>query len=226
MRSTGNFTPRLRQSFVASIILAAVTPMPHPVLALDASITFAEVAVGERPADFEFPTTGPRGGGKWQVVADENAREGKALAQLALDKIEPRFRLAIYSPIQAADIEITVWFAAAGGSSTRSTGVIVRFADADNYYVAAVDALGNNVRFYRVVEGVHEQLGGADTRLPSGEYNGLTLRATKHAFKISLNGKLVLTTTDTTFSGPGKVGLWTRADSVTHFDWIVVRTLP
>jgi hypothetical protein len=52
------------------------------------------------------------------------------------------------------------------------------------------------------------------------------LLAAKHDFKISLNGKLVLTTTDTTFSGPGKVGLWTRADSVTHFDWIVVRTLP
>jgi hypothetical protein len=39
-------------------------------------------------------------------------------------------------------------------------------------------------------------------------------------FKVSFNGKDVFEVEDRTFSEPGRIGLWTKADSVTAFNSI------
>src|SRR5262249_39839877 len=100
-----------------------------------------------------------------------------------------------------------------------------RFIDARNYYAAGLDVLARRICFYRVIDGVHQPLAAADVKVPGGEYNGLTLRAAGDMFKVALNGRDVLTAIDTTFRGPGKVGLWSKGDSVPYFDWIVIRAL-
>jgi hypothetical protein len=88
------------------------------------------------------------------------------------------------------------------------------------------NALEGNVRFYRVVKGRREQIEGANARVTANEWHQLGLRAEGQRFTITYDGKQLFTATDRTIAGKGKVALWTKADSVTRFDHIEIRTLP
>ena len=82
------------------------------------------------------------------------------------------------------------------------------------------------MRFYRVVKGKRQQLTGANTKVTSNEWHTLGLRAEGERFTISFDGKQLFTATDATFKVPGKVALWTKADSITRFDQLDIRPLP
>jgi hypothetical protein len=196
-----------------------------PAVAVAESISFGDVTPGAPIADFEFAVTGRGPPGNWQVVVDESARDGKALAQLSKDKIRDRFPLAIYQRIKETNVEVTAWFQPVFGSIDRAAGVVVRFVDANNYYVARVSAIEHNVSFHRVVDGTSQQLAAASVHVVPGEWHGLTLLADRDQFTVTYNGKVVLTAADGTIRSAGRVGLWTQADSVIHFDWLVVRAL-
>jgi hypothetical protein len=196
-----------------------------PAAAADESIAFADAAPGAPVANFEFALTGQGRPGNWQVVVDENARDGKALAQLSKEGTSDRFPLAIYKRINEANVEITAWFQPIFGSIDRAAGVVVRLVDANNYYVARASAIEHNVSFYRVVGGKHQQLATANVYVVPGEWHGLTVLADRDQFTVTYDGKVVLTATDSTIRSAGRVGLWTQADSIIHFDWLVVRTL-
>lgn len=77
---------------------------------------------------------------------------------------------------------------------------------------------------YRVVAGHRVQFGGADTKVPSGIWQELAIEARGSRFEVFLNGRNLFTATDTTFTAPGSVALWTKADSVTYFDDLLVRS--
>lgn len=134
-----------RRRQLRSIAAIGIFLQLAPAAAADVSIAFADAACGDPMADFEFAVTGRGRPGHWQVVADDNARDGKALAQLDKDTIRDRFPLAIYRRINAADVEITAWFQPIFGSSDRVAGVVARFIDANNYYLARTDAIEHNV---------------------------------------------------------------------------------
>ena len=88
------------------------------------------------------------------------------------------------------------------------------------------NALEVNVRFYRMVKGKREQLAGADLKVTSNEWHTLGLRAEGERFTVTFDGKTLYTASDKTFSGAGRVALWTKADSVTRFDQIEIKPLP
>ena len=101
----------------------------------------------------------------------------------------------------------------------------MRVVTPDDYYVLRANALEDNVRFYRVVKGQREQLGGGDIKVAPNVWHTLALKAEGDRFSISYDGKMLFTAEDDTFTGPGHVALWTKADSVTHFDTIVITPL-
>ena len=88
------------------------------------------------------------------------------------------------------------------------------------------NALEDNVRFYRVVQGQREQLEGANIKVTPNEWHTLGLRAEGDRFTVTFDGKALYSASDKTFAGAGKVALWTKSDSVTRFDQIKVMTLP
>ena len=51
------------------------------------------------------------------------------------------------------------------------------------------------------------------------------MRAEGDRFEVSLNDDVLFSATDDTFSQEGKVGLWTKADSLTHFDDLAIRRI-
>jgi hypothetical protein len=181
---------------------------------------------GSPPAGFSFAQTGQGGDGEWTVVSDETALAGRAIEQTSTDRTDYRFPLAIHESLSAKNLDAEIRFKAVAGRVDRAAGIAVRLRDADNYYVARANALEDNVRFYRVVDGRHQQLGSANLKVPSGEWHSLSLRAEGARFTIFFDGKTLFGVTDNTFAEPGGVALWTKADSVTRFDQMKITTLP
>jgi hypothetical protein len=190
------------------------------------TLTFAGEQPGALPKTFETALTGQGQAGRWEVIEDATAGDGRALAQLNSDPTDYRFPLAIYTSTSATNVEITARFKPVSGKVDEAGGVVVRWSDNNNYYVARANALEDNVSFYRVIAGRRQELAGANIRVTPREWHTLTLRAEGDRFAITYDGKSLYTTTDKTFPAAGKVGLWTKADSITHFDRIDIKVLP
>src|SRR5262249_44486788 len=120
---------------------------------------------------------------------------------------------------------VTIRFKPVSGKEDQAGGIAVRLTTPDDYYVVRANALEDNVRFYRVVKGRREQLAGANTKVASGQWHTLRLKADGDRFTVSFDGKELYTAQDKTSSGDGKIALWTKADSVTHFDKITITAL-
>ena len=181
---------------------------------------------GLAPEDFTFARTGRGGEGIWTVVEDPTASMGRAIEQNSTDRTDYRFPLAIHASLSVANVDVELRFKAVRGEIDQAGGIAVRLEDADNYYVARANALEDNVRFYRVVNGRREQLQGADLRVTANEWHTLGLRAEGERFTVSYDGKTLFSATDKTFTEAGGVALWTKADSVTRFDLVKITTLP
>jgi hypothetical protein len=189
-------------------------------------VAIARMDVGAPPADFEFARTGQGGPGRWTVVADATSFGNRVIEQSSTDRTDYRFPLAIFNPIVAKNVDVSVKFKPVAGRVDQAGGIAVRVLDPDNYYVVRANALEDNVRFYRVVKGRREQIDGVNTKVASNEWHSLGLKVEGERFTIEFNGKTLLTTSDKTFAGAGKIALWTKADSVTRFDQIAIDVLP
>jgi len=102
---------------------------------------------------------------------------------------------------------------------------VVRLRDPRNYYVARANALEDNVRPYRVADGRRTQFAGTDLRVPRDRWQRLDLRIEGDRLSVSLDGRELFSATDRTFAEAGQIGLWSKADSLTHFDGLEVRQL-
>jgi hypothetical protein len=189
-------------------------------------IPIEKMAVGAPPADFEFGRTGQGAAGQWVVVEDSTATASRAIEQSSTDRTDFRFPLAIYQPVTARNVEVTLRFKPLAGKVDRAGGIAVRLTSPNDYYLVRANALEDNVRFYRVVKGAREQLEGANVKVTPNEWHQLGLRVEGERFSITFDGKPLFTATDRTFTGAGKVALWTKADSVTRFDRIEIKPLP
>jgi hypothetical protein len=202
--------------------LAGAVALAQPA---DQTVSFATMPVGAPPSGFDFALTGSGLPGKWAVVGDESARGGKAVEQFDADATDYRFPLAILKQPVAKNLDVLLRFKSVSGKTDQAGGIAVRLRDANNYYVVRANALENNVRFYRVVNGNRRQIEGADVKVAPGIWHELGLRAEGNRFTIIFNDKTLYSATDQTFADPGRVSLWTKADSVTRFDSIRVAPL-
>jgi hypothetical protein len=202
---------------LCALLLAACEPAATPSRA--DTVTFA---ASKGLGDFEFATTGGGAPGEWSIVRDDATQ---ALAQTGTDSADDRFPLAIYRPFSGRNIYVSIRFMPVAGKTDQAGGVVVRFTSAGNYYVARANALENNVRFYRVVGGKRQMIAGVDVHMSSGAWHTLGIAARDDRFIILFNGRELFGATDAKVPGPGRVGLWTKADSVTWFESIKIKSL-
>jgi hypothetical protein len=188
------------------------------------TLDFDSTAVGELPAGFSTALTGG-GPAAWRVVADASAPSGgKVLAQTSTDKTSSRFPLCIYEGLAAADVEVSVHFKPVSGTVDQAAGLMARYRDKENYYIVRANALENNVRLYKVERGKRTQFASMDVTVQAKAWQTLTLAMKGIHFRVRLNDTLLFEADDGTFKDAGKVGLWTKADSVTYFDDLHVKT--
>lgn len=214
-----------RRTVVAAALASVYAQAPAFAQDSLGSPDLSRYAVGPLPPEFLTTwRTGQGAVGEWRVVADRSASQGKAIEQSSADATDYRFPLAVYEPLPAQDVA-AVRFKAVAGRGDRAGGLAVRLTDADNYYVVRANALEDNVNFYRVVKGRRQQIKGTSVKVSSGEWHSLGIEARGATFRIAFDGKSLFTAEDHTFTGLGKVALWTKADSVTRFDQLVVKPL-
>jgi hypothetical protein len=191
----------------------------------EALVHFDTSAVETTPADFSVALTGGGGPVSWVIKDDPTAPGGgKVLAQTSADTTRNRFLLCVYEPLTAKDVEVAVQFKAVAGKVDQAAGLVVRFQDKDNYYITRANALENNVRLYKVVKGARKQFAGANVPVAAGAWHTLKLAVQGTHFQVFFDEKLMFEATDETFTDAGKVGLWTKADSVTSFDNLWIRS--
>lgn len=209
--------------FVAMTACFLVSPAYGQPKAL--TVDLANTELGTLPRGFEAARTGQGVPARWEVVADSTAKGGRALAQTSQDQTNYRFPVAVMKPVTEKNLEVSVRFKPVSGNVDQAGGIAVRLTSPDNYYVVRANALEDNVRFYRVVAGKREQLADAKVKVASGQWHTLVLKAEDARFTVSFDGKQLYTAEDRTFPEPGQIALWTKADSVTHFDSILVTLL-
>src|SRR5262249_5745471 len=145
-------------------------------------------------------------------------KTGFALAQPA-ESPGSMFNLCVVDDTSFKDVEISVSFKANAGKKDQGGGVVWRYQDANNYYVARMNPLEDNFRVYKVVDGKRSaEFQNAEVKVPAGEWHTLSVKMVGDKIECFLDGKNHLEAKDDTFTKAGKVGLWTKADAQTSFD--------
>ena len=137
-----------------------------------------------------------------------------------------RFPHCVAGSAAATDLDLSVRFKPVSGSVDQAAGLVWRYRDPENYYIVRANALENNVVLYKVEGGRRTDLPvkgegrtyGKKAPVASGAWITLAVRVRGALFEIVLDGTKLYEVEDATFAGPGRVGVWTKADSVTRFD--------
>jgi len=197
------------------------------------TINFESDKAGDPPRGFTTALTGRGNPGVWVVMKDEDApSKSNVLAQTDADTTGYRFPVCVYDGLNVKDADISVKIKAVSGKVDQGGGLVWRYKDKDNYYIVRANALENNVVLYRVLNGKREDLPlkgegktyGKKIKVPSGEWNTLRVTAQGNLFTVYFNGQQLYQVEDETFKDAGKIGLWTKADSVIQFDDLQVTT--
>jgi len=178
---------------------------------------------GDVPKGWVAAKTGSGSGSVWMVVSDASVPSGKALAQTSAEGPNGLFNLCVSESTSFTDIDLVVAFKAIAGKLDRGGGPVWRYRDAKNYYVARMNPLEDNFRVYKVVDGKRTQLDSAEVKVPPGEWHSIRVVHCGDHIRCYLDAKLMLDVHDKTFPCAGEVGLWTKADAVTHFDGLQVK---
>jgi len=197
------------------------------VVAQAQTFSFDDQKPGEPPKGMTCALTGKGRPGAWKVLADQTAPSApNVLAQTDADSTGYRFPVCVVDGPSAVDVDLSVRFKPVSGSGDQAAGLVWRYRDADNYYIVRANALENNVVLYKVEGGRRTDLPlkgegrtyGKKAKVPSGAWSTLAVNVKGSLFAVALNGTKLYDVEDSTFAGPGRIGVWTKADSVTHFD--------
>src|SRR5262249_26647470 len=190
----------------------------------------AHLAIGKRCAwaaesevrfDFTRPLEGwERVTGQWGIEDVPGAPQGKALVQRARNNA---FNVIVAPGGPYTDVDVSVRFKPISGNEDASAGIVFRFSEG-RYYVVRANALEDNFNLYYYDRSRH-QITGARVKAPAlGQWHKLRITAEGDDIKGWLNDQLLIDHRDSRFTS-GRVGLWTKADSVTAFDDLVVNPI-
>ncbi len=213
-----------------AFILWTITVLAIAANGAERRFDFSEVKENELPPGFRSALTGGGAPGVWKVVLDDvppgmqpltpqakSVTKRPVLAQVSQDPTDERFPLLIYEDESFGDFTLTTRFKTVRGTHEQMAGLIFRAQNETNYYVVRASSLGNTFRFYKVVNGQRGTIIGPEVEIPAGEWHEMTVVCFGNQIRCLLNGKEVIPPlTDHSFVS-GKVGFWTKSDSVSYF---------
>lgn len=203
----------MKVAFVLTAVLLLAADEPQGV-----NWTFEDAKVGQLPEGWSEAKTGEGPGSVWKVVTDKTAPKGpNVLAQTCSDGPNSLFNLCVLDEVTHADVDITVSFKAVAGEIDQGGGPVWRYQNADHYYICRHNPLEDNFRIYKVIDGKRTQLATAESNAAVGKWHTIQVAMRGDKIVCSINGQK-LDARDDTITKTGKVGLWTKADAVTHFD--------
>lgn len=197
------------EKLIASIAIAALAAG-----AQGESVDFDKERRGTLPTDWTSGVTG-RGAPRWTVAADPGAPSPPNVLK---QSGSGDFPWCVKRAVSLADGFVEVKFKPLSGREDRAGGLVWRWKDGDNYYVARANALENNVSVYYTENGRRKTLTYVDAPVPGNKWHTLRAEFQGTKIRVLLNGKAYIALEDRHIEGPGAVGVWTKADSVTLFD--------
>jgi len=200
-----------------------------PATLADTLWNFESVAVGTLPDGWKTEETRQRGqGALWEVRAEDGAASGHNVLRLVDTRgaSGSTFNLAWTDRVRFLDGTVEVKVHAHTGREDQGGGPIWRVQDKDNYYICRWNPLENNFRVYYVQNGNRTMLETARVHALPDTWHTITIHQRGNRIEALLDGKLLLSATDDTFTGAGGVGVWTKADAASSFDDFVVKGAP
>jgi hypothetical protein len=175
---------------------------------------FDRYARGAAPDGWMCGVTG-KGTPRWTAEADPSAPSApNVLRQSAAGT----FPWCVKKSASVADGFVEVKFKPERGKEDQAGGLVWRWKDGDNYYVARANALENNVSLYYTENGRRNTLKYVDAPVARNQWHALRVEFASQRIRVIFNGKPYIEMDDARISGPGAVGVWTKADSVTAFE--------
>ena len=190
-------------------------------------VDFEGMPIGSPPTGWTVAKTGRGTDPRWEIVKDESSPAGaRVLAQTSEDATAERFAVALHPAAPLQNGAVSVRFKPVSGNVDRAAGIVWRYRDENNYYLVRANALEDNIVLYRVEGGRRTSLAPAgkggqhavEVSVPAGRWSTLRVAFMTSRFVVSFDEKPLFEVEDATFAGPGRVGVWTKADSLTHFD--------
>lgn len=197
-----------------------------PMLADARMIDFESDEPGAVPSGFTAAVNKGRPG-IWRVTRVAGTPSGaNAVVQTDADRTNSRFPVLVYEGLQATNVDVSVRFQPVSGRVDQAAGLVWRYRDANNYYVVRANALEDNVVLYKMENGKRSDLPvkgaggsyGVDADVPDQGWGELRVTARGPLFEVYLGDRKLFEVEDHTFTDSGRVGVWTKADSVTRFD--------
>jgi hypothetical protein len=203
-----------------------------PCLAAERKFDFGEFNENQLPPGFRSTVTGKGKPGDWKIVMDDvppllapltsepsPARTRRAvLAQTAQDPTDEHFPLLVYEEEKFGDFTLTTRFKTVRGVIEEMAGIAFRIQNESNYYVVRASSMGNTFRFYKVLDGQRGPPVGPEEAIPTGVWHELTVDCKGNQIRCLLNGKELISVTDKANAlTSGKIGFWTKSDSVSYF---------
>jgi len=174
---------------------------------------FDSSAVGALPDGWKAGVTGT-GTPRWSVERDATAPSApNVLKQSGRGTFPWCVRDA-----SLADGAVEVKMKPVSGREDQAGGVVWRWKDGDNYYVARANALENNVSLYYTERGSRKTIKYVDAPVAGNMWHTLRVEFSGTRIRVILDGVARIELDDSHIVGAGAVGVWTKADSVTLFD--------
>ena len=178
------------------------------------TVNFDSAASGTSPAGWTATKTGS-GEARWTIEKDDTApSKPNVLKQSGV----ATYPVAFKNDTSVKDGFVDVKFKPISGKDDQAGGVVWRLKDANNYYVARVNALEDNVTIYDTVNGRRTERKRTNMKIASNEWHTIRVDFQDNHFTVTVDGRKAIEWDDVTFKDAGKVGVWTKADSVTMFD--------
>lgn len=186
------------------------------------SETFDSLAQNKLKNNWFQTLTGNDVPGKWEAVHEQG---NKAVGQMSDKSSGYLFNLLIYNNLNLKNLAISASFKAVAGNEDQGGGLVWRYQDSSNYYIARANPLENNFRVYKVVNGNRKQLKSYSLPVTAGEWHDITVVHRDSLIRCYYDYQLFLEVIDNEISLTGKTGFWTKADAQTWFDNLKIQTV-
>lgn len=202
------------------------------------SLTFSADHLGQMPAGFESVLYGEGEPGLWRIIEAEVPRPLPALtarapvpkkpvlAQLSRDLTDEHYPILVYTNEIFRNFTFTTRVKCVSGIVEQMAGVVFRYVDAQNFYYVRVSAKGNTFRFFKVVRGLRSNPIGPEIQLTADVWHEIKVECEGNRIRCFLNGKQVIPDMTDNDLSEGRVGFWTKSDSVSYFSEAHIQYTP
>jgi 3-keto-disaccharide hydrolase len=194
------------------------------------SINFDDAPIDQQPPGFTNVLYGTSKPGDWKVIMDEVApliapattrapvvTRRPVVAQLSRNPTDERYPILLYDKETFGDFTLTTRFKMVDGVMEQMAGVVFRAQDENNFYVIRADAIGDTLRFYKVINGERAPMLGPKIDFEPNVWYELKIECKGNQIRAWLDGKEALPlVTDSSFTA-GKIGFWTKSDAISYF---------